>query len=155
MNYWLVSVFNWDTGIGQGHAKANLGRRLVRSEIPDQARTLSTTLFAESTPISRDFRANDFFKVGWDQLASSAGPPKRNVVNRWWAGEAPLVPPYFLPSFKKALALIVIFIPIPHKPSGELTQKRCDRLSSLLRYHCWISIPDNPDHTSLRRIYPQ
>ena len=34
------------------------------------------------------FRAIAFFKVGWDQLASSAGPPKGNVVKRWWAGAA-------------------------------------------------------------------
>ena len=29
-----------------------------------------------------------FFKVGWDQLASSAGPPSSNVENCWWAGAA-------------------------------------------------------------------
>ena len=49
-------------------------------------------------------RAIAFFNVGWDQLASSAGPPKakcrKMMVGR--RGEAPLVPPYILPNFKKA-----------------------------------------------------
>ena len=43
-------------------------------------------------------RAIACFKVGWDKLASSAGPPSKsllkNAVGR--RGEAPLVPPYIL-----------------------------------------------------------
>ena len=42
-------------------------------------------------------KAIAFFKVGWDQLASSAGPPSGSIENSRWA--------YILPRFIKALAL--------------------------------------------------
>ena len=53
---------------------------------------------------SRHPRAIAFFKVGWDQLASSAGPPSRNVEKSWWVGEAPLLPPYRFRRLNKAMA---------------------------------------------------
>ena len=34
------------------------------------------------------FRAIALFNVGWDKLASSAGPPSGNVEKSWWAGAA-------------------------------------------------------------------
>jgi len=43
---------------------------------------------AKCNAASRSDRAIAFFKVGWDQLASSAGPPAENVENYWWAGAA-------------------------------------------------------------------
>ncbi len=33
-------------------------------------------------------KAIAIFKVGWDQLASSAGPPSGNIQICWWAGAA-------------------------------------------------------------------
>ncbi len=43
---------------------------------------------AKFKPPRKTSRATAFFNVGWDQLASSAGPPSENVEKSWWAGAA-------------------------------------------------------------------
>ena len=59
-------------------------------------------------------KAIGFFNVGWDQLASSAGPPSLSVNTTCYSamvgrcGETPLVPPCILLSFKKRLPLPAI-----------------------------------------------
>ena len=51
----------------------------------------------------RQVGAVAFFKVGWDQLASSAGPPSAITMFFWWAGASKRR--WSHPKLKKAMAL--------------------------------------------------
>gem|GEM_PF-1233321 len=63
-----------------------------------------------SIPAATVTRAIGFFNVGWRPVRFERRPTirKRRELMVGRRGEAPLVPPYILPSFKKALALTVV-----------------------------------------------
>ncbi len=56
----------------------------VDSVSQDMLPEISTTI----NPTAALSKAIALFNVGWDQIASSAGPPSGNVENSWWAGAA-------------------------------------------------------------------
>ena len=86
-------------------AQCSRGSR-SRGVAPGCDRMPPVGLESEFNPKPTPPRAIGFFNVGWDQLASSAAIRKRRELMVGLRGEAPLVPPYYIPPcFKKGLAL--------------------------------------------------